>query len=287
MDPLDWCRDRILVPGNPLTASLLFADPEQRDRILALRTLVGELGGAVEASEGQVGQTKLEWWRNALAGELPAAQRHPAVQALTESGALAGMNFTEVAALIDAVGELLDQPRFERMAELWSFCERIGGQAVVLEGYLLDADAVSHTDTVDGLRTLGAAAYLIRLVRDIAMDARANRWWVPLELQAEYQVSRMDVVESKASSGFYGLVRTLVLEAIKRSQSATEAIPAQQAWIHRHALIYWALDRKLGLTLARKPRRLLERRVLPAHAGNVFAAWRAARRLRRRAGRSP
>lgn len=281
MDPLLWCRDRILVPGNPLTATLLFADPAERDRILSLRTVVGELGAAVEASEGQVGQTKLDWWRGALAGELPAAQRHPAIQALTVSGALERLDSSDMTALIAAVGELLDNPRYERMDELWGLCRRIGGQALVLEGRLLEADGRS-TET---LRELGAAGYLIRLVRDIAMDARANRWWIPLEFQADYQVSRADVAESRTSLGFDGLVRTLIHESIRRADSAIAALPGDRAWLHRHALIYWALDRKLGLKLARQPGRLLGRRLLTRHAGNVITAWRTARRLRRGAPR--
>lgn len=277
MDPLLWCRDRILVPGNPLSASLLFADPLERDRILALRTLVGELGGAVEASEGQVAQTKLDWWRGALAGDLPAAQRHPVIQALDVSGTRERMDIGEAAELIDAVEGLLDNPRFERTDELWHLCRSIGGQALVLEGRLLDADE----DIVEPMLELGAGAYLIRLVRDIAMDARANRWWVPLELQADYQVSRGDVAEAKASRGFDGLVRSLIHEAIQRSGSASLALGSDRAWLHRHALVYWALDRRLGQKLARRPRQLLQRRLLTGHAGNVLTAWRAARRLRR------
>jgi phytoene synthase len=282
MDPMLWCRDRLLVPGNPLTATLLFADSGQRDRILALRTLVGELGAAVEASEGQVAQTKLDWWRAALAGELPAAKRHPAIQALSESGALERLDPGELASLIDAIAGLLDNPRFERMDELWSLCQRIGGQALVLEGGLIgDGGAAAQT-----LRELGAAGYLVRLVRDIAIDARANRWWVPLELQADYQVARADVAGSRASRGFDGLVRTLIHEAIQRAEEATAQLPEDRAWPHRHALIYWALDRRLGSKLARRPARLLERRLLTGHAGNVVTAWRAARALRRRREKS-
>jgi len=277
MNSVAWCRDRILVPGNPLTATLLFADPAEHDRILVLRTLVGELGAAVEASDRELAQTRLEWWRSALAGDLTAAQRHPVIDALASSGAREQIDFGEVSALIDALGELLDNPRFECMDELWHLCRAIGGRALILEGGLLEQGGKAP----EPLRDLGAAAYLIRLVRDIAMDAKANRWWVPLEFQADYQVSRTDVAASKPSRGFDGLVRTLIQEGIQGARSASRSISRDSAWRHRHAMIYWALDRRLGLTLARRPGRLLERRVLSSHAGNVFTAWRAARRLRR------
>jgi phytoene synthase len=280
MDALAWCRDRLLVPGNPLTASLPFADDEERDRILALRTVIGELGAAAESQEERVGQTRLEWWSSALAGELDAAQRHPAILAMTQSGATDRLTPGELQAVVDAIGEILESPRFERFEELWQLCCRVGGQALALEAKLLGGEG----DSVASLRDLGSCAYLVRLVRDIAMDARAQRWWVPLELQAEYQLSRTDVAEGKGGLGFDGLIRTLLHEALTRSDEAVAAMPPDEAWRHRHALIYWMLDRRLALKLARRPAVLMERRVLPGHAGNVITAWRAARRLRRRAG---
>jgi len=280
MDALAWCRDRLLVPGNPLTASLPFAEAAQRDRILALRTLIGELGSAADSAEERVGQTKVEWWASALAGDLPAAQRHPAIQALTQSGASERLERADLQALVGAIGGLLETPRFERFEELWSFCRGVGGQALVLEGQLLGGDEAG----VVKLGEIGTAAYLIRLVRDIAMDARANRWWVPLELQADYQVSRKDLAEARIGRGFDGLIRTLLHESLQRAEAAIDSLPSKEAWQHRHALIYWALDRRLALKLARRPARLVQRRLLPGHVGNVIVAWRAARDLRRAAG---
>ena len=283
MDALAWCKDRILVPGNPLTASLPFADEAERDSILALRTLVGELGASIEASDVQVGTTKLNWWRDALSGAQPAAQRHPVVQALNDSGAMPGLNLSSVEALIGALSELFDKPRFERFEDVWNLCERIGGQAALLEAELLGAqerDPGKNQSSFAQLRELGSAAYLIRMTRDIALDARANRWWVSLDFQADYQVSRVDVAEATPSHGFDGLVRSLIHQAIRRAQLAIRQISNGAAWHHRHLLIHWSLDQRLGLKVARRPSRILDRRILPSHAGNVWTAWRSARRLR-------
>ncbi|MEN1727915.1 MAG: squalene/phytoene synthase family protein [Pseudomonadota bacterium] len=277
MDALAWCRERILVPGNPLSASLLFAEAGERDRILALRTLIGELGAAAETREGEVAETKLQWWRDALSGAQPAAQRHPVMMALSESEALDPIEGKQLDRLIDGVAELVELPRFEQFDELWGLCQRVGGRAAALEAQLLGASASIEKS----LAVLGASAYLIRMTRDVAMDARNNRWWVPLELQADYQVSRKDVQDEKGGAGFDGLVRTLVHEAIKRAAVASETLNDEAAWIHRHALIFWALDRRLGLKITRSPSRLMRRRILPSHSGNVWTAWRSARRLRR------
>ena len=274
MHPLDWCRQRLLVAGNPLTATLPFADPDNRDAILALRSLVAEIAtGGASVSEPEVGLAKLEWWRTALREENP----HPALLAFRDTGASKHVQPQEFDPVIDGVAESLENPRFETTAATWRFCERVGGQAGILEVGLLEGD--SELAAIFG--QTGAGGYLIRIVRDLAIDARSNRWLVPLDLQADFQVSRQDVMGEKAGPAFDGLVRAMLSQALKSGQSAMDELKPEQAWRHRHLVMQWALDRRLAGMLARRPQRILQRRVLPGHAGNVWCAWRQARRLRR------
>ncbi len=271
---LNWCRQRLLVAGNPLTATLPFVEPDHRDAIVALRCLISEIAaGAGGVSEPEVGLAKLEWWRGALREDNP----HPAVMAFRDTGVSQRLPATEFDPLIEAVVELLENPRFESTDSAWQFCERLGGQASTLEARLLDEEAASAT----AFSQTGAAAYLIRIVRDLAVDARSNRWLVPLDLQADFQVSRQDAMGETAGPSFDGLVRAMLSQALKRGQSAVEELRSDQAWRHRNLLMHWALDRRLAGVLARRPQRILQRRVLPGHAGNVWCAWRQARRLRR------
>lgn len=277
MDALAWCRDRMLVPGNPMAASLAFAPDDERDAILALRTLVGELGALAEISEASVAEAKLGWWRETLRDEHSPGRRHPVVQALEQTEVLQRVPASEFESVADAIATLEARPRFERVSELKAFCLRIGGPMGRLESRLLDADQ----GLTERFAELAAAAYLVRLVRDLAIDARAERWWVPLELQADYQVSRNDVITGQAGTGFDGLVRSLIHEAMSQARLAIDGLDRESGWRHRHLLIHWSLDRRLALTIDRKPRRLLDQRLLPSHAGNVWRAWRTARRLRR------
>jgi phytoene synthase len=281
MDPLAWCRERILVPGNPLTASLLFADPDHRDSILVLRTLVSEIGAAIGSEDQGVARTRLAWWREAVAGTQPAAQRHPVMAAMQAVGMASRIESAGLLELIESIELLLENPRHESRDELWALCRRIGGQSLALEACLLGGDqgVAAH------LAEIGASAYLIRMTRDLAMDAAANRWWVPLDLQAEYQLSRADVVERKSGRALDGLIRTLVHDAMKRAQDAVSSLEADDRWVHRHALVHWSLDRRLGARIDRRPAQVLERRILPSHSGNVWTAWRCARRVRK--GRFP
>jgi phytoene synthase len=282
MDGLAWCRERMLVAGQPLTASLLFADPDERDRILVLRTLISELAAIPDASsDAGVAQAKLSWWMEAA--QTPD-NAHPLLVAARDVGLMARIDEAlwrqHLMALIEGVEVAIAAPRMNQIQALWQHCERVAGPAASLETALLGG-ADEEAGVEAALRQLAAAGYWIRLVRDLAGDAHQNRWLVPLALQADYQINRQDVLEGKVSSAWDGLVRALLSEALKRAQQAIATLDGSAAWWHRHQLITYALHRRLAAQLARRPRRILSERILPGPWGNVWCAWRSARHLSR------
>ena len=285
MDGLAWCRSRLLVRGQPLTASLLFADQNERDRILVLRTLISELAAIPDASrEAGVAQAKLSWWMEAM--QTPDNQ-HPLLVAAREVGLIARIDeatwLQHLSALAEGVAAAIAAPRMNQVAELWEHCENVAGPAASLEAALLrqsDEDGSNEA----ALRQVAAASYWIRLVRDLAGDAHQNRWLVPLALQADYQINRQSVLEANGGSAWDGLVRALLSEALKRGQQALQTLSGPAAWHHRHQLVLYALDCRLAGQLARRPQRILHERVLPGPWGNVWCAWRRASQLSR--GRS-
>lgn len=282
MEGLAWCRSRLLVRGQPLTASLLFADPDERDRILVLRTLISELAAIPDASQDAgVAQAKLAWWMEAT--QTPDNQ-HPLLIAAREVGLIARIDeatwLKHLTALASGVAVAIAAPRMNQSAELWQHCERVAGPAASLETALLrQSDEEASPEAA--LRQVAAASYWIRLVRDLAGDAHQNRWLVPLALQADYQINRQSVLEASGGSAWDGLVRALLSEAIKRGQQAMQTLSGPAAWRHRHQLIMYALDRRLAGQLARRPQRILHERVLPGPWGNLWCAWRTASRLSR------
>lgn len=275
---IEWCRSRMLGRGSPLAASLLFAPQQWQQAILALRTVVSEIAAVPDTvSEAEIGRRKLAWWGQALRERAA----HPAIEALVASGAADRLAPESFDALIESVAGILDHPRFELSEQAWSHCLALGGPAAGLEARLVDPDSAA-----EDWQTLGGFAYLVRLVRDLGVDARANRWLVPLDLQADYQVARRDVLSGSTGRGFDGLVRAWLDQGIRRVENALEGRAAQVCWRQRHLMIGHALDRRLAAVLARRPRRIATDRVGTGHVGNVWTAWRAARRLRRRISRS-
>lgn len=283
MDGLAWCRSRLLVRGQPLTASLLFADPAERDCILVLRTLISELASIPNASQDAgVAQAKLSWWMDATQA---SDNQHPLLIAAREVKLISRIEGPiwqrHLTALAEGVAAAIAAPRMNQSAELWQHCESVAGPAASLEMALLRQPEEDERNEA-ALREIAAASYWIRLVRDLAGDAHQNRWLVPLALQADYQINRQSVLEAKGGSAWDGMVRALLSEGLKRGEQALQTLPGPTAWRHRHQLILHALDRRLAGQLARSPRRILHERVLPGPWGNVWCAWRSARQLNRR-----
>ncbi|MEE4295771.1 MAG: squalene/phytoene synthase family protein [Wenzhouxiangella sp.] len=270
MDGIQWCRDRLLVPGHPLAASLLFVPSPDRERILSLKAVLAEISAIPESSgDDTVVRAKLAWWEDALT----SGSEHPALLALAQSGAQERLNASDLLAFLhEVVGRCQGGTRFERYEELWAHCLALGGGAARLEASLI---SIHHGRYQDALESVGGAGYLFRVVRDMAVDARQNRWFAPLDLQAQFQISRTEVAESKVGSGWDGLVRTLIERGVRAGGDAVASLSPS----HRHLAIAWAVDYRLAVHLMRRPRKILSRRLLPGHMGNVWAAWRAARRL--------
>lgn len=272
--PEVWCRERLLVPGNPLSASLPYASDAHRSGILALHAVIGEIAAIPgQISDPGVGIRKLGWWRDQIAA---GATHHPAMQALANHAPdmLSEAATDHWTGLFEGVTATLDNPRFERFEELWQHCREVGGAARALEAHLVGAGAERA-----GWLDLGAAGYLVRIVRDLKIDAAENRWLVPLDIQAAYQVDRQQVAGGVPAAGFDGLVRDLVERARRQARRFEESLPGTEAWRQRHLMVLAALDTRLAEYLHRHPRRILKQRILPGPFGNAWRAWRTARKL--------
>ncbi len=278
--PLDWCRSRLLVPGHPLSLTLPYAEPGERDRLLALHALISEIASVPgSVSDAEVARRKLGWWREAFAERLP----HPAIRAWEQSGLAGALPAAAFDPLIDAVTADVAAPRFEREEDFDRHCRQLAGAGAWLEALMMGAQVSNH-ELQRRLGRIAGAAYRIRVARDLVLDARAERWNVPLELQAEYRITRDEVARGQGGYRFDALVRHLAGTAVLRMDEAGAELPGTEAWRHRHLLLRQYLDRRLGRRLVRRPARVASERMASGRIGDALALWRQARRLRR-AGR--
>lgn len=277
---LDWCRQRYLVPGHPLALTLPYAASDRRDALLALNAVIAEIAGIPgQVSEPEVARRKLGWWRQAL----EQRDAHPAIQAWQASGAAKSVPAEEFDDLIAAVAREIDPPRFEQSRELEAHARAVAGPAARLEVRLLEASV----SAADALAEMAGAMYRVRIVRDLVLDARQNRWLVPLELQAEYQLTRQQVAAGEPDYRLAALVRHMAGDALQAHDRALQSLQPEAAWRHRHLVLRLHLDRTLGQALLRRPLAVRQKRLATVGLLALFSLWRRARRLRRasRSGR--
>jgi phytoene synthase len=267
----------LLVPGHPLTLTLPYADSSARDALLVVHALIGEIASVPgSVSDPDVARRKLGWWREALADQLP----HPAVQAWARTGLSESLPPDAFAPLIDAVRVDIDPPRFEREEDFDAHCRRLAGAGAWLEARLIGARE-SDDSLRERLVRMAGAAYRVRVARDLVMDARAGRWSVPLDLQAEHRLTRDEVARAAGGYRFEALVRHLAGPAALEIQRQQKGLDGGDAWRHRHQLLRQHLDQRLGKRLVQRPGRAARERVASGRFGDAVAVWRRARRLRR------
>ena len=279
-DPVAWCRHRLVVPGHPLAITLPYAPAEMRGALVALSTVIGEIAAVPgDVSDPEVASRKLDWWRQALAEGLP----HPAVQAWLKSGAARHVRASDFEPLIEAVASEIVPPRFEQSRALLGHCRAVAGPGALLEARLMNAGTAPDPAEAESLSVLAAAGYRIRIVRDLVLDARQERWLVPLELQAEYQLTRQHVAAGEGGRRLEALVRHMAGDAMLAIDRETDSLSAKVAWRNRHFLLRVQLDRNIGRKLIQKPARIMRERVAPGRMSDAFSVWRRARALRKAA----
>ena len=279
---IQWCRNRLLVPGSSLSLTLPYAESELQDPILALRTVITEIASVPdEVSDPDVARRKLDWWRRGLEEQLP----HPAITALLETGAYQALQLADFQRLITAVSFAIDPPRFERLEEWVSHCLALSAPSAMLEARLVenlsDSSVPRDKNTDQALSELAAASYQIRSVRDLVLDARHGRWWLPLELQAEFQLNQVAVASSDPGDGLKSLIAHCMSTILSQRQLALNKISGNQAWCHRHQMLSAALDHRLGQSIQRNPEKITKQRVLPTGILASVQLWRTARSLSR------
>ena len=279
-DPVAWYRSRLLVPGHPLAITLPYAPAEHADAILALNAMIGEIAAVPgEVSDPEVAQRKLDWWRQALDERLP----HPAIQAWLQSGAAEHVKAKDFQPLIGAVATEIAPPRFEQAEELNLHCRALAAPGAMLEARVTNMGTAPGSAEADALSGLAAAGYRIRIVRDLVLDARQERWLVPLELQAEYRLTRQHVAAGEGGRRLAALVRHMAGDALIDMERHWSALAREQAWRHRHFLLRVNLDRRIGRKLVARPERIVRERLAPGRTGDAIATWRRARALRKAA----
>ncbi|HXZ93787.1 MAG TPA: presqualene diphosphate synthase HpnD [Burkholderiales bacterium] len=272
MSPEQYCQQKAAASGSSFYYAFLFLPPQRRRAITALYAFCREVDDVVdEATDLQLAQTRLAWWRAEIGRMFAGDPQHPVTRALAPALAPFGIDAARLNEIIDGVEMDLTQSRYLDFAALERYCYRVASVVGMLAAGIF---GYRDARTLDYARDLGIAFQLTNIIRDVGEDARRNRIYLPMEDLKAYGVTAADITGARYSDAFAELMRFQARRAGKFYDRALAALPDPDRRAQRPGLIMAAIYRALLAEIERDGFRVLSERVSLTPLRKLWLAWK-------------
>jgi phytoene synthase len=273
VNPDEYCERKAAASGSSFYYAFRFLPPERRRAITALYAFCREVDDAVdEPSDPGVAQARIVWWRGELKNLYAGTPQHPVTRALQPFLAPFAIDEPTLQEIVDGMQMDLEQARYADFPALSVYCRRVAGAVGVLA-----AKIFGYTDprTLQYAERLGLAFQLTNIIRDVGEDARKGRVYLPLEDLARHQVPVQDILSTRPSPAFTGLMQFEASRAESLYDEALALLPPADRRAQRPGLAMAAIYRTLLREIARDGFRVLEQRIALTPIRKLWIAWRA------------
>ncbi|HEY8697980.1 MAG TPA: squalene/phytoene synthase family protein [Rhizomicrobium sp.] len=204
----------------------LFAPAQTRPHLFALYAFNYEIARVGEAvREPMMGEIRLQWWREAIAGARDGRPReHEVARALAEMFTSAALPPELFDAVIEARRNDLDPSPFADLAALEDYADATSGNVMRLAARILGA-GVRYDDLA---REAGIAYALAGLLQAIPYHAARGAVLLPRDMLQAGSLSRDDVLAGK-SAGLRPVIESLAARARTRLAAARKLPRPKQA----------------------------------------------------------
>jgi 15-cis-phytoene synthase len=178
----------------------LFAPADRRRHLCALYAFGGEISRVRElAREALPGEIRLQWWRDAIAGEARGeVSANPVAAALLDTVAKCGLSVAPLIRLIDAHAFDLYDDAMATLADLDAYGRDTDGVLIGLAAQILGGDA-AQAAVASAADTAGIADTVTSRLRTFPVDVARRQMFVPLELLDRHGVARA-AIEARQNS---------------------------------------------------------------------------------------
>lgn len=220
---------RIAKRGDPdRYASALFAPSNVRPYLFTLIAFNVELARVAEqVSELQLGEIRLQWWRDALnraiAGETIG---HPVADAVGRAASERALSKHLLDALIDAREFDVSVKMMPDMAALETYLDATAGGLVRLAAELFEGSVDEAASSA--AHSAGLAYGLTGLMRALPLHVRRGRIDLPSDLLRNHGVPLGDILAGRNSEGLAGVLaefRDRARGALKEAVHQTAGLP--------------------------------------------------------------
>lgn len=165
-------------------ATALFAPPDLREQLMVLYAFNAEVARIREAvREPMAGMVRLQWWREALAGERPGEiANHPIAEPLLEACRMHKVSGAAFERLLDAREADFNTPPPADLSALETYAEASSASLTQIALEMLGVrDEASHRAG----RAVGTAFALVGLLRSVPYQTALGRVMLPLDSARE------------------------------------------------------------------------------------------------------
>lgn len=244
-----YCLEQVRRDDRDRYVATLLAPAASRDSLFAIYAFNLEIAKTRETvSEAMLGEIRLQWWRETIAGLYDGAPRqHQVVTALNRAIRRHDLRRAPFDALIDARTRDLDDTPFADMAALEAYA---AATTANLHDLVLDCLDVSDAATRDAARHVAIAWCLIGLLRSVPYHASQRRLYLPQAQLDAAGVSAEDVFRGRFPDRLGDVIRAVAdraREHIANARNLRQTIPNAG----RRALLYAVLADRYADALAR------------------------------------
>jgi len=274
MSPDEYCARKAAPEGSALYYALRLAPPARRPPVAAVHAFCRELReGALEVSDPSVARLKLGWWRAEIVAAFEARAHHPIAQALAPAVAAFKLPQRLFEEVIDGIAFDAGRVAYSDFAALEAHCRRVGGGIAELSARILSGTEAASAYA----RDLGVALQLTAIVQRLGGDLHRGRMYLPEEELARFEVTREDLGQRRATSGFAALMahqaqRTRDFYA--RSHAAFAAMPASERHAQRPGRALAAIGQALLDEIEGDDYRVLDRRISLTPLAKAWITWK-------------
>jgi phytoene synthase len=269
------CEAEVRAHDKDRFLATLFAPASARPHLFALYAFNLELARVRDRTkEPAAGEVRLQWWREALAGQrAEQAAGHPVAAALLDTVARRSLRHHLLAELVDARSfDLYDDP-MPSLAELEAYADATSGELIRLATTVLAGKAAA----LEATTRAGRALALTALLRALPLHAARGQVYVPADLLARHGADRQDIASGAATPA----LRAALAELRAIAARELDAARAQLKSVPPHASPAFLPLALVPLYLARMERSGYEpfrTTIEVPQWRRQWALWRAARR---------
>jgi phytoene synthase len=273
MTPEAYCRDKARASGSSFFYAFLFLPDDQRRAIMALYAFCREVDDiADEVSDQQVAISKLAFWRNELDSVFSGQPQHPVARELNWARQHYPLDEELLIEILDGMQMDIMHQAIRKPADLSLYAYRVAGTVGLLS---IEIFGYSQRRSRDFATSLGEALQLTNILRDLAVDARMGRIYIPQSDRIHYKIGNQEFKDGVMSKGMQQMLTEYGEKAEAAFEKALAYLPEQDRESLRPSLlmgaIYYAYLNRLqqvGFNVWKKPVRILPVR-------KIWIAWQA------------